>query len=151
MTSGAPGRLTLFVAGEPKTVPTVRETNVGLYPRIAGVVIGSAAVAPGPATQPTVTTAPPLRSDEAPPEEAPEWYIPPDQMTALNLVLQIAQERRQAVLVVDANRPEDQQGLVDQYVGENDVLPLLIRGDGARLDGGENFTPSKLRAFLAGR
>jgi hypothetical protein len=80
-----------------------------------------------------------------------EWYLPPDQMTSLNLVLDVAGRRGHEVTVVDANRPGNQHALVDQYVRPNDVFPLLIRWDGARLDGTENFTPARVRRFLDGR
>jgi len=144
-------RLILFVAGEPKTVPSLRESGAGLAPRVAGMFTGNALIAAGAPTQPWASTRPPHGSAESGTAGGPEWYLPPDQMTSLNLVLDIAEHRGHEVIVIDANRPGNQQALVDQYVRPNDVFPILIRWDGARLEGDENFVPAKVRRFVEGR
>ena len=50
---------------------------------------------------------------------------------------------------MDVNRPGEHLDLVHRVVGPNDVLPILLRPDGARLEGTENFVPDVLSRFLS--
>ena len=79
------------------------------------------------------------------------WHLPPSQTACLDIVLDTAERQRDEVLVVDVDRPGEHRDLVERYVGSNDVLPLLLRPDGARLEGLENFTPARVRKFIATR
>jgi hypothetical protein len=72
-------------------------------------------------------------------------------MACLQIVLDAAKRQQREVLVVDVDRPGGQHDLVERCVGPEDVLPLLLRSDGARLEGQENFAPAKVRRFIAGR
>lgn len=128
-------------------MPSIRDSGTGFLARIGRMYLGAAAPLPfysspwdvqGGARKPPTASS----GDQQP------WRIPPDQMTCLNLVHEVAQRYHREVLLVDVNRAGDEQPLVDQYVGPNDALPLLVRSDGARLDGEENFTPAKVRQFL---
>lgn len=79
------------------------------------------------------------------------WHLPPQQVACIDVVLDAAERERRTVLVIDVNRPEDHQELVDRWVMPNDVMPLLVRPDGRRLDGEENFVPHRVRQFITGR
>ncbi len=107
-----------------------------------------------------VTLAPWLWNRPAPPAErgvdadlppgAPAWRLPLPQMQCAEMLLEITRERGQSVQLVDVNRPSGNQGLVDQWVGPDDLLPLLVRPDGARLSGIEAFVPGTLKRFVEG-
>ena len=67
----------------------------------------------------------------------------------VNLVREIAEQRGRSVTVVDVDRPApDQRPLIERWVRTSDVLPLLVRPDGARLEGLENFEPGTVRKFI---
>jgi len=55
------------------------------------------------------------------------------------------------VSIVDVNQPAGFQALVARWVGPNDVLPILVRPDGARLEGIEEFGPRRVRRFIRGK
>jgi hypothetical protein len=82
--------------------------------------------------------------------EAP-WTIPADQlMCAERLTAAVHKTGRPlTVKVIDVNRPGDDRELVQRYVGPGDVLPVLVRPDGLRVEGAEAFTPAVLRRFLS--
>jgi len=146
------GPLILFVAGEPKILPDIRESTVGLGERMAGMVSGLPGnlalpnhLQPGRSqNQQSVTDLEqPSSSDQSP------WHLPPAQMACLGIVADVAERQRRKVLVVDVNRPGQHRGLVERHIGPDDVLPLLLRADGARLEGQENFGPAQVRKFIA--
>jgi hypothetical protein len=84
------------------------------------------------------------------PTEPPPWHLPPQVTLCVNLVLENARRTGRTVTVVDVDRAGPEQDLVDRWVGPNDVLPLLVRPDGARLEGIEEFIPQKVREFIGG-
>jgi hypothetical protein len=67
------------------------------------------------------------------------------------MVLNFVERQHRSLLVVDVNAPGDHRDLVERWVGAEDVLPLLVRPDGRRLGGEENFVPGRVRRFIAGR
>jgi hypothetical protein len=64
------------------------------------------------------------------------------------MVLEIAQKRGLAVKVVDVDAPGDDEPLVQRYISDDDLLPVLIRPDGQRLSGDESFVPATVERFL---
>ena len=148
----APSSLVLFVAGEPQVTPDIHQSTVGMAARLTGMV------SPGGATLPKS-----LRSqyskDSWGPDDLPQspssdqvsWHLPPSQMACLDIVLEAAKRQQRTVLVVDVDRPGEHRDLVNRYLGPDDVLPLLISPDGARLEGEEEFTSTKVRKFIATR
>jgi len=149
-----PGSLVLFVSGEPKVLPDIRESTVGLGERMAGMLSGLPGnlalpkhLQPGYSENQSggADSNPSPNSDETP------WHLPPAQMACLGIVSDAAEQQRKEVLVVDVNRPGPHRDLVDQYIGPGDVLPMLLRPDGARLEGQENFLPNIVRRFIAPR
>jgi len=147
----SPGSLLLFVAGEPELTPGIRESGVGLAPRFAGLVFATGLIPPPP--RPPVEESPQGRnaSDQPPLTDSRPWHLAPAQMASLQVVLDAAKRQRRGVFVVDVNRPGVYQSLVERHVGPDDVLPLLVRPDGARLEGQESFDPARVRRFIAGR
>ena len=84
------------------------------------------------------------------PTEGPPWHLPRPVIRYVNLVLESADRQGRTVTVVDVDRPEGRQDLVERWVGPADVMPILVRPDGARLSGIEQFTAPKVRKFLRG-
>ena len=146
MIGGVPFGLILFVAGEPDPgIPTIRDTTVHFIDRLIGVY--------PPLDRSTMRPSDPSSRDDAQslPSGEPPWRLPPEQIHCVNTVLEMANLERTTVTVIDADRAGDHQYLVDRWVGENQVIPLLVRADGAKLGGIENFTPRKIRQFIRGR
>jgi hypothetical protein len=129
-----PADLPLFVASEPgpgdepgwNYVRTLR----GVIPRSSGVT---------PPYQP-----------QGPLFEERQWHFSREVVLAVNLVLEEAESVGKTVTLVDVERPGLQQDLVNRWVGPQDLLPLLVRPDGARLEGIDEFTPRKVRQFIRG-
>jgi len=150
--SATPASLVLFVAGEPELVPGVRETGVGPGRFRAGSVLLAVGVLPrtledgyrASLREPETFEPPPLTDHR-------KWHLPAPQMFCLDLVLRSAERQRKTVLVVDVNRPEEHSDLVERLVRPSESLPLLVRPDGARLDGEENFSAARVRRFIAGK
>ncbi len=67
------------------------------------------------------------------------------------LVLEIAKTLRCRVKVINVSNPRGDGALATRYVGPDDELPMLVRPDGARLSGDEEFVPGTIRRFLSGR
>jgi hypothetical protein len=133
----------LFVGGEPGPGPeSMRDVETSMGRRMLGSVVGNwwTPRVPGP-SQSGVAAQAPL------PDDLP-WHLPPPQIQAANMVFEIADRFGRKVAVVDVNRPGQNQGLVDRWVGTSGILPLLVRSDGGRLEGIEEFVPKKVRRFI---
>lgn len=76
------------------------------------------------------------------------WHLPREAAASVSLVCESVSRAGRHVTLIDVNRPGVYQELVRRAVGANDVFPLLIRSDGSRLEGIENFTPRNVRAFV---
>jgi hypothetical protein len=151
-TAELPGQLVLFVAGEPQTSPDIRQTTAGMGERIAGLMIPGAGAAFKDLRFGHPENRPRTNDLEQPPSSGqPHWHLPPSQVACLDMVMDAAERKRIGVLVVDVDRPGMFQDLVERYVRPNDVLPLLVRSDGARLGGEESFTAARVRKFIATR
>jgi len=94
------------------------------------------------ATDVATTGGPTLPEEEA-------WHLPREMGAAVDIVCESASRVGEHVTLVDVNRPGVYRDLVRRWVREDDVFPLLVRADGTRLEGMENFTAHKIRAFLA--
>jgi hypothetical protein len=84
-----------------------------------------------------------------PPSERPA-RLPRLQLHCMNTVLRIARSAGREVTVVDVDRAAGRQHLVDRWVEARAPLPLLVRSDGRRLAGLEQFVPEVLRSFISG-
>ena len=146
MIAGAPFGLILFVAGEPDPgIPSVRDSTVHLTDRLIGVYppLGRR-MKPSPGTSIAADDAQPLPSGE------PPWRLPPEQIHCVNTVFEMANLEGATLTVIDVDRAGERQYLVDRWFAENQLIPLLVRADGSKLDGIENFTPRKVRQFIRG-
>jgi hypothetical protein len=136
--------LLLFVAGEPASgVPAPRDVTLSMGARMWGafVPIGLMLKAgQGPSYSPDSALPPPGKEGA--------WRLSPQQIHVVNAVLDVARREGRTVTVVDVDRAAARQDLVDRWVGSDDVMPLLVRPDGARLEGLENFSPGRLRRFI---
>lgn len=136
MGNPGPGAVVLFLGSD----PMVAEERAHLPRPIGGVArLGMPVVGPQGKMDRKPTTGP---LDEA--------GYPADQLMCAEIVLGAAERQGRRVQVVDVNDAGEAQGLVQQLVGETDVLPLLVRADGHRLVGTEAFTRASVRSFLQG-
>jgi len=75
--------------------------------------------------------------------------FPADQIMCAQKVLDQAKKAGRAVQLVDVNRPGEARAQVLKFVGPGDLLPVLLRSDGARLAGADSFERKAIREFLA--
>jgi len=75
--------------------------------------------------------------------------FPPGQVMCAQRLTDVAKRMGRTVKIVDVNDPGGDAGLVAQYIGSGDVLPVAVRSDGERLEGEEAFDTANLRRFLA--
>jgi len=135
----APADLLLFVSGEPGPEENLsRDVMSSIGARIAGTVISSAALRRGGGA------APPTRS---PADSADVWHVPRAEVSTVNLVIELARKAGREVTLVNVNGRGD-QSLSQRWVSVQDVLPVLVRPDGERLVGLEQFGPGSLQRFL---
>jgi hypothetical protein len=139
--SSAPDLL-LFVAGEPYSgVSDLDGVETSVLGRAGGFVVG---------TWVSNTT---IRSRDSAVAGtggavAPDWHLPRAQTQCAELAVELAREKGLEVLVVDVNRAGALRDLVARWVRADDLFPLLVRPDGSRLEGEDEFIPSKIRKFL---
>lgn len=137
--------LLLFVAGEPDSgVGSTRDVQTSIAGRLAGSFLGGWVLGPSEAKSSA------SGDSQAPLPDGQPWHLPPQQVQATDMVLDVARSKGRTVTIVDVNRPAGNQSLVDRWVGPDGVLPLLVRSDGARLEGIEKFAPRKVRDFVDG-
>ncbi|MGI0129399.1 MAG: hypothetical protein ACREDE_01560 [Thermoplasmata archaeon] len=146
MVAAARVDLLLFVAGEPDPgIPSPRDVTLSMGARIWGSLVPVGLVTK-PGTGPLYSA----ESALPPPSKPVAWRLPPQQIHCMQAVLDAARREGRTVTVVDVDRSAGRRDLVDRWVGSDDVLPLLVRPDGSRLEGLENFSPRKLRQFIHG-
>jgi hypothetical protein len=141
----APGSdLVLFVAGEP---------DLGIRP-LSGVqspwmrlILGSG-LPSWARDRDTLAESNRRAAEKAAEAGLADLRVPPDQAQCILEVAKIAEAEKTPVTVVDVNRPGDGQGLVERWVSPNDVFPLLVRADGARLEGADEFAPGRVLRFI---
>jgi len=81
-------------------------------------------------------------------EEGPD-ELPSAAHQCVLLVLDVAKGFGWSVHVVDVTRQPVAEGEVLESLGGDVELPLLLRPDGARLEGDVQFTPHRVREFLS--
>jgi hypothetical protein len=137
--------LLLFVAGEPDSGQgSTQVLDSSVARRLTGFLAGGWMFMTRNDPPAPAASALPSAADSQP------WHLPQPQIQAVNLVVEVAEGAGRRVGLVDVNRPEGRQALVDQWVGSDGVLPLLVRPDGARLQGIEEFHPRNVRTFIQG-
>lgn len=135
----------LFVAGEPgPAVDRMQDVESSMARRMVGSALGGWWSRTGGKGSGTSDTVSPPSGNE------PAWHLPPQQIQCANLVLDIAERLGKTVALVDVNRPSGLEDLVHRWVGANGVVPLLVRRDGARLQGLDEFVPGTIRRFIVG-
>jgi hypothetical protein len=149
MTSAVGGEILLFVAGEPDSgVGSLQKGKTNVFDRLIDTALPFGGHIPVSRSSTPPGDVPPLGEGESSTTDDRPWHLPPQQLQCVDMVLSAARHERRQVTVVDVNRAGGQKGLVDRWVGANDVLPLLVRPDGARLEGIEEFVPQRVRRFL---
>ncbi|MGA7860848.1 MAG: hypothetical protein WCB19_03205 [Thermoplasmata archaeon] len=138
--------LLLFVAGEPGPgADSMRDVETSMVRRMAGSIVGGWWFGAKRGGSRSAGSSPPAHPDDQ------LWHLPPEQIGCANMVFDIAQRMGRTVALVDANRPAGHQDLVERWVGSDSLLPLLVRRDGARLEGVDEFIPRTVRRFIGGR
>jgi hypothetical protein len=143
---GAPAgglSLLLFVSGsvDPNDLPAHSRVALGMQVQGAFASRGLWARTPFDAD------APPTDEGE---ESAGHRPLDPEEITCVNLVLDIAHRSHRDVSLINVEGAGEQQSLVDRWVGPNTLLPLLVRLDGATLSGSQEFEPERVRRFISG-
>ncbi len=69
----------------------------------------------------------------------------------IRLVLDVANKKQWSVQVVDLSQQKGAESQIQASFGYDVHLPVLVRPDGARLMGEEEFTPGRIRKFLTDR
>jgi hypothetical protein len=137
-------RLVLFIGGEPgPALPSLHSNQLSFFARAAG------AYSPPILMMGTHEPAPPQGSGAAADPNA--WHFSPETIDCANLVIDLAQRAEKQLTIVDVDHSGADEGLVGRWVRPTDLLPVLVRPDGARLSGPEYFTPARVRQFIAGR
>ena len=147
MTSTNDTNLVLFVAGEPDPgLPSLGSTTMPIIGRLIGAFT-SLRLVMGPPESPGST------AEESRPAQlgSHPWHLPPEHVRCVNLVLQLAEQEGTELSIVDVNRADERQDLISRWVGVDDSFPLLVRRDGARLEGIESFVPRRVREFIRAR
>jgi hypothetical protein len=136
----------MFVAGEPgPPADPMRDVEGSMALRLTGSVIG------GWISGVRRQGSPPSGASALPSSDDSPWHLPPQQIQCVNLVLDLAKRAGRRVTLIDVNRPAGNQNLVDRWVGSNGLVPMLVRSDGARLQGLDDFVPATVRRFIAPR
>jgi|HubBroStandDraft_1064217.scaffolds.fasta_scaffold14723_6 hypothetical protein len=144
MAERGPIDLIMFIAGEPDSGrPSLRQSTVSSLARAVGAAVPLGLVMKSSQGPTTVSGTSPSQS-----YRGTRWHLPPEQVHCINTVLEVAEQEDRKVAVVDVDRSDGRQDLVARWVGPDDVLPLLVRPDGARLQGIENFSPRTVRRFV---
>jgi hypothetical protein len=135
----------LFVSGEPDQGLSARSVPTSFSLRLAGGVLPTYLFMNSP---PNLTA----QAEYGQPDlaEGRPWRLPADQIMCVNMVDEIAEHQLRGVALIDVDRPSGREALVRKWIGPNDVLPVLVRPDGARLQGFEEFNARKVRKFIAG-
>ncbi|MGP8078058.1 MAG: hypothetical protein ACLQD8_00775 [Thermoplasmata archaeon] len=143
--AGSPAVI-LFVSGEPGPVEnTFRRGIVSMGPRMFGILRT-------PWTRITPEGDHEYQSAVSPdPGEGVTWHVPAQEVGSVEMVRDAARAEARTVTLVNVNAPGAQRDLVTRWVGPDDVLPILVRSDGARLVGIESFTERAVREFVGGR
>jgi hypothetical protein len=135
----------LFVAGEPDTAITHLLPGLSIPLRLFTALVplnviawttGNRAALTGDPTDNPLTGAP--------------WHLPAGQIRCVNLVLEVALTERRHVTLLDVNRASTPAEVVERWVTSDEVFPILVRSDGARLEGEENFREGAVRRLLRG-
>ncbi len=82
--------------------------------------------------------------------EGSEIGIPGDQVMCAQRVVDATRKHQKIVRVVDVNATGGTPQFEPEWFGPDDVLPVLVRSDGARLVGAGDFSPRALDRFLSG-
>ena len=92
-----------------------------------------------------------LAFPDTPVKGPPTDELPREEAQCLRLVLDLAQRTGRTVEVIDVSRALAPRDVLEDGEGSPGFFPVLIRPDGARLAGESDFTPRRVRRFLAGR
>jgi hypothetical protein len=129
--------LLMFVAGEPDNLANHLYPTFGVGARLASAFVPLLLVTSAMDRERTIAST--IKD---------AWHLPADQVHCVNWVLEAALEDHRYVTIVDVNKGDAPVEFVRQWVGPDEIYPILIRPDGRRLEGFENFDPRALKGFL---
>ena len=78
-----------------------------------------------------------------------EHELTPEEEAAMRLVLHLVHERGMNLHLVDVGKESAFRRVVEEHLHHLRRFPALLRRDGRRLQGVEEFTAEKLQTFLA--
>jgi len=114
--------------------------------RIAGV-----SLSPEGRRQLSVSMNSPSMGESPPPPSRVDirGYLPPEMVGCSKMVTDILERDGEQLTLVDVSREEVRPDLISRYFGPDNVLPMLVGPDGRKLEGLVEFTPKRIRKFVA--
>jgi len=85
------------------------------------------------------------------PDAPVEWHITPDIAVCVRKVTDLVRKHHQTLRIVDIERPGSYREQVLEFMLGSHSFPILVRPDGRRLEGIEEFKESTIESFLMGR
>lgn len=82
------------------------------------------------------------------PPELVQLRLPHDQAQCVRLVTDMVAQRQEIIQIVDVTTSGAPASDIERAIGSGGSYPVLVRPDGAWLEGPEYFTPSRLKKFL---
>ncbi len=138
MAASLPARtVVMYVAGEPGLHPNIDSAVPGFTGRLATVFLPFSGL-----LMPRGASAAGILAQPGEP-------LPPIARQCIRLVLDLAKRKQWSVQVVDISQEKAAETQILAWLGPDVHLPVLLRPDGARLVGEEQFTPGRIRKFLA--
>lgn len=78
-----------------------------------------------------------------------EEGLSPEDVEAMHLVLRLVQEKGKTLHIVDVGKESAFRRVIGEHLHHLRRFPVLVRPDGRRLEGVEQFTEEKLESFLS--
>lgn len=72
-----------------------------------------------------------------------------EENAAIQLVLRMIEEKRKTLHIVDVGKESPLRRVIQEHLHHLRRFPVLVRPDGRRLEGIEEFTPENLKKFLS--
>jgi hypothetical protein len=76
--------------------------------------------------------------------------LPESESDAIHRVWDLARARNRSLHIVDVGKESEFRRFFDEHRHHLTKFPILVRRDGERLEGADQFTPENLERFLAG-
>jgi hypothetical protein len=151
MSGSPPSReLAMYVVGESDLGRYTSDSmRISVGGRFVSMFVPFAGLAYAKKADPTTATGPPAGSRPRP-QGASDSGLSLVTRQCLAMVLDYAKRFGWSVHIIDVTQQSVPESEIVASLGPDVTLPVLVRPDGARLQGDEEFTPGRIRRFLSG-